>query len=182
MMAESLVPGDAPVSLNEVRSWLRLGSTVDDAVVAQLVRAATSICEAYIGRWLIVRAAEEWLPRGAGAATLGARPVVAVDAAVLLGANGEETVLDAGGYRAAIGRDGSGRITVHDWGDATMVRVAYRAGMAEGVNAVPEAIRQGIVRMAQYLHDARGGDGAAPPAAVAALWQPWRRVTLGGGQ
>ncbi len=48
-MTTSLLPGEAPVRLNEARGWLRLGSSIDDAVVAQLLRAATSICEAYIG-------------------------------------------------------------------------------------------------------------------------------------
>ena len=64
MMAESISPGDAPVSLNEARSWLRLGATVDDAVVAGLIRAATNICEAFIGQWLIVRGVEDRLPIG----------------------------------------------------------------------------------------------------------------------
>src|SRR3546814_3342888 len=54
--------------------------------------------------------------------------------------------------------------SVHDPGGAARVRVAYRAGMAEGANGVPEAIRQGIVRMTQHLHDARDGTGAGPPA------------------
>ena len=49
-MTESPVPGEAPVSLNEARGWLRLGATIDDAVVAGLVRAATNICEAFIGQ------------------------------------------------------------------------------------------------------------------------------------
>src|SRR3546814_4549704 len=62
MMAESLLPGEAPVSLNEARGWLRLGATIDDAVVAQLVRAATNICEAFIGQWLVVRDGEEVAP------------------------------------------------------------------------------------------------------------------------
>ena len=137
-MAESLLPGDAPVSLNEARGWLRLGATVDDAVVAGLVRAATNICEAFIGQWLIVRAVEERLPIGAGIVRLSARPVVGIDGVALIA--------------------------------------------ADGANGVPEAIRQGIVRMTQHLHDARDGAGAAPPAAIAALWQPWRRLTLGSGQ
>ena len=42
MMAESLLPGEAPVSLNEARGWLRLGATIDDAVIAGLVRAAAA--------------------------------------------------------------------------------------------------------------------------------------------
>ena len=181
-MAESLLPGEAPVSLNEARGWLRLGATIDDAVVAGLVRAATNICEAFIGQWLIVRAVEEYLPSGAGTVRLTARPVVGIDAVALIAADGSATPLAAGDYRVTTGRDGSARIAVEGANAADRLRVAYRAGIAEGANAVPEAIRQGIVRMTQHLHDARDNAGAAPPAAIAALWQPWRRLTLGGGQ
>ena len=34
---------------------------------------------------------------------------------------------------------------------------SYRAGIAAEANGIPEAIRQGIVRMTQHLHDARDG-------------------------
>jgi len=182
MMAESPMPGEAPVSLNEARGWLRLGATVDDAVVAGLVRAATNICEAFIGQWLIVRAAEEILPIGEGMVRLTGRPVVGIDSVALFASDGGETPLADGDYRAAIARDGSARVTIFRPGAAERLRIAYRAGIAEGANGIPEAIRQGIVRMTQHLHDARDGTGAAPPAAIAALWQPWRRLTLGGGQ
>ncbi len=180
-MAESPVPGEAAVSLNEARSWLRLGATVDDAVVAGLVRAATGICEAFVGQWLIVRAGEEVLPLAPGDAVQpGARPVVGIDAVDLLFPGGDEAVLGASDYLTAIGRDGTARVTIGDPRGAVRVRVGYRAGIADGANGIPEAIRQGILRMTQHLHDARDGAGAAPPAAIAALWHPWRRVTLGG--
>lgn len=181
-MAESPVPGDAPVSLNEARGWLRLGATIDDAVVAGLVRAATNICGAFIGHWLVIRAAEERLSIAAGGMRLHARPVVAIDAVVLLAAGGGETALDHDGYRLHRGRDGSARLMIDRPGDAAEVRITYRAGVAADANAIPEAIRQGIVRMVQHLHDARDGTSEAPPAMIAALWQPWRRIQLGGGQ
>lgn len=181
-MAESPVPGDAPVSLNEVRSWLRLGATIDDAVVAGLVRAATNICEAFIGQWLIIRAAEEVLPLKEGVVRLGARPVVGVDAVTLLLADGGEVAAGENDYRSPLGRDGTAQVMVDDPRGAARVRVVYRAGIADGANGIPEAIRQGIVRMTQHLNDARDDRSAAPPAAIAALWQPWRRLTLGGGR
>lgn len=175
-MTESLVPGEAAVSLNEARSWLRLGATIDDAVVAGLVRAATNVCEAFVGQWLIIRAGEDILPlTPGGVAQPGARPVVGVDAVALL-------LPGAGDYRTTIGRDGTAQVTIGDPRGAARVRVTYRAGIAGGANDIPEAIRQGIVRMTQHLHDARDGAGAGPPAAIAALWQPWRRLTLGGGR
>ena len=182
MMAESVIPGEAPVSLDEVRSWLRLGTTIDDAVVAGLVRAATSICEAFIGQWLIRRAGEEVLPRDERGLRLSARPVLAVDGVALIGADGAAVPLGTDAWRARISRDGTAHLFVPDWGSADRARIGYRAGLADGVNAVPEAIRQGIVRLVQHLHDARDGGGAAPPAAIAALWQPWRRVSLGGAR
>lgn len=128
------------------------------------------------------QAVEERLPIGAGTARLTARPVVAIDSAALLLPEGNETPLGAGDYCVAIGRDGGGQVTVQQPGAAERLRIVYRAGIAEGANGVPEAIRQGIVRMTQHLHDARDGSGAVPPAAIAALWQPWRRLTLGSGR
>lgn len=179
-MATSAEPGEAPVNLNEARGWLRLGATIDDAVVAQLVRAATNICEAFIGQWLIARAAEEIVPLDGGAIRLGARPVVAVDDVALLLPGGGALLLDEADYRVSIARDGTASVAIHESGEAAQARIGYRAGMAAGANGIPEAIRQGIVRMTQHLHEARDGGGAAPPAAIAALWQPWRRLTLGG--
>lgn len=189
MMTTIQWPGEAPVSLNEARGWLRMGAAgagADDAVVAQLIRAATNICEAFIGRWLIVRAGEEVAALRDGAARPSAqpaaRPVVAVDGVTLILPDGGETLLGEADYRVTIARDGTAHVAVHDARGARQARVAYRAGMAANANGIPEAIRQGIVRMVQHLHEARDGADGAPPAAVAALWQPWRRLTLGSGR
>jgi uncharacterized phiE125 gp8 family phage protein len=182
MMMTSLLPGEAPVGLNEARGWLRMGTTADDAVVAQLIRAATDLCEAFIGQWLIVRAGQEAAALRAGAARLSARPVTAVDGVTLILPDGAEIALGEAAYRVTIARDGTAHVAVHDAQGAGRARIAYRAGMAPNANAVPEAIRQGIVRMVQHLHEARGGAASAPPAAVVALWQPWRRLTLGSGR
>ncbi|WP_428628695.1 head-tail connector protein [Sphingopyxis sp.] len=181
-MTMSLVPGESPVSLTEARGWLRMGTAVDDAVVAQLLRAATSICEAFVGQWLVRRSGSETLPLDGGTVRLTVRPVVAVADVTLLAVDGGATVADSNGYRVAIASDGIGRLTINAPGDADRVRVTYRAGLAEDGAGVPEAIRQGIVRMTQHLYDARDGADAAPPAVIAALWQPWRTLSLGGGR
>lgn len=178
-MTASLLPGEAPVSLDEVRGWLRLGAATDDAVIAQLIRAATNVCEAFIGQWLIARTVVEIVPVRAGDVRLSARPVTAVDGVSLIAADGGEAALAPGDYRVTISRDGTARLVIAFPGDAAELRVTYRAGMGAGADDIPEAIRQGIVRMIQHLYDARDGGVAAPPAAVAALWQPWRRLTLG---
>ena len=59
------------------------------------------------------------------------------------------------------------------------IAVAYRAGLAADWPSLPEALRQGAVRLVAHLHAHRdAGDDAGPPAAVAALWRPYRRMRL----
>jgi uncharacterized phiE125 gp8 family phage protein len=93
-------------------------------------------------------------------------------------AAGAETPLPAGAYAVDIDAAGDGWVRVTGPGGAKRVRVAYRAGLAAEENGVPEPLRQGIVRLAAHLYGARD-QAAAPPAAVTALWRPWRRMRLG---
>jgi hypothetical protein len=50
--------------------------------------------------------------------------------------------------------------------------------MAIGQNTVHEAIRQGVLRLVAYLFTSRDGEGGEIPAAVTALWRPFRRLRL----
>jgi hypothetical protein len=45
-------------------------------------------------------------------------------------------------------------------------------------NGVPEPLRQGILRLITHLFATRDGTGGEPPAAVTALWRPYRRMRL----
>lgn len=46
-------------------------------------------------------------------------------------------------------------------------------------NAVPEPLRQGIVRLVAHLFSHRdAADAGPPPTAVAALWRPYRQMRL----
>ena len=182
-MVMNLVPGPSPVSLSEARAWLRMGGASDDAVVEPLLRAATGICEAFVGQWLVRRSGSETLRLRHGAAWLSVRPVVAVDDVRTMAADDSEMALAADDYRLSLAADGAGRLIVAPQHGAARVRVTYRAGMAVAGAAVPEAIRHGIVRMAQHLYEARDAkEQPPPPAAIAALWQPWRALRLGGGR
>lgn len=179
-MTMIVAPAEPPVSLGEARAWMRMGAAADDAMVDHMVRAATNICEAFIGSWLVTRTAEEAVMLADGAARLTARPVVAVDAVALLAPDGAALPIAPDAYSAAIARDGTAQVRIFDPRAGARARIRYRAGMGEAAAAIPEAIRHGILRMAQHMNAARDGEGAAPPAAVAALWQPWRRLILGG--
>jgi hypothetical protein len=58
------------------------------------------------------------------------------------------------------------------------VSVSGTAGVALSENDVPEPIRQGVLRLVASLFAARDGDGGDIPAAVTALWRPYRRARL----
>jgi len=181
-MIVAIEKGAAPVGVAEAKAWLRLGAGQDDAVVAGLIRSATDLCEAFTGQMLIVRTVTEEMPPSAGWSRLVKRPVVAVEAVARLTGD-DETLLAAAAWQHEIDRDGAARVRVEAAGEATRLRVTYRAGLAAEANGVPEAIRQGLARMIQHLHEGRSEARQelerAPPAIVAALWQPWRRMGLG---
>lgn len=171
--------GPAPVGVAEAKAWLRLGAGQDDAVVAGLIRGAADLCEAFTGQMLIMRTVTEEMPLACGWMWLAKRPVVAIETVTGLVAGGEDFALAADAWAGEIDRDGAGRLRIDAAGSAERVRVTYRAGLAADANGVPEAIRQGLIRTIQHLHGARDDATRQPPAIIAALWQPWRRVGLG---
>ena len=88
--------------------------------------------------------------------------------------------MPAGAYEIDIDAQGDGWVRVTD-AEARRVKATYRAGLAATWADVPEPLRQGVVRLAAHFYTGRdkGGD-AGPPAAVTALWRPWRRMPFGG--
>lgn len=174
-----------PVALAEVKAYLRVVTSDEDALIAGLARAAADMCEAFTGRALIDRAVAERLAASASWTRLGAAPVRAIEGVAALGADGSVTALAAGAFAIDIDAGGEGWVRVLDAGPSTgsgravLVRVSYRAGMAADPNGLPEALRHGILRLTAHLYTQRErGEDIEPPAAVTALWRPWRRLRL----
>jgi uncharacterized phiE125 gp8 family phage protein len=65
-------------------------------------------------------------------------------------------------------------------GTAARVAVRFTAGLAADWSGLPDGLRQGVLRLAaaQYRERETDGPPPGPPAAVAALWRPWRRMRL----
>jgi uncharacterized phiE125 gp8 family phage protein len=168
-----------PVALAEVKAFLRIGSGDEDALLAGLVRAAADTCEAFTGRALLIRGVEEMLPASRAWTRLGTAPVVAIEAVALVGADGAATPLAAPDYAIDIDAAGDGWIRLLLGIEPKRVRVSYHAGMAAHANGLPEALRHGIIRLAAHFYTHRDKpDAGGPPAAVTALWRPWRRLRL----
>ncbi len=170
--------GPTPVGVGEVKAYLRLTGDEEDAVIAGLIRTATALCEAFLGQWLVARDGRELVAARADWQRLGATPILAL----LAVETADGTPLPAAAWVSCIDASGDGWVRVIGPvpGGAPAVTVRLRAGLAADWNGIPEPLRQGIVRLATHLFTHRdAADAGPPPAVVAALWRPWRRLRLG---
>lgn len=179
MMRTIVTPPVIPAAaVDELKAWLAIGNNEEDDALAGLLRASLDMCEAFTGRLPISCLCEEMHELRGGWHTLRAGPVLSVEAIDSVAQDGARAVLAPGDYRAEIGADGTGRFRIFR-GMAGRVAVRFTAGIAEDWEAMPPALRHGIVRCAAHFHRMRDeGESETPPAAIAALWRSWRRVRL----
>lgn len=176
MLAEDLA---APaVSLTEAQAYVRVETGEEEAVLAGLVRTASAMCEQFTGRVLLARGFTETLAGCGEWRRLSPTPVRSIDVVETIAEDGSATVLAAGSYAVDIDSAGDGWVRMMPGLGTARLRVSGQAGMAADSNNVPEPIRQGIVRLTAHLFNARDGGGGDPPAAVTALWRPYRRMRL----
>jgi len=167
------------VTMDEARNQLRLANGADDAVLAALLSSATAICEDFTGCALVSRPLRETLGMTGQWQRLPQSPVTAITLVEGIPAEGPAFPLPVASYAIDIDPNGDGWVRVSQPGAAGRVRVSYMAGAAADASSVPDGLRQGIIMLAAHLHRER--DRAVPldpPAAVAALWRPWRRMRL----
>ncbi|WP_448582477.1 head-tail connector protein [Thermaurantiacus sp.] len=166
------------VPILELRTYLRIETDAEDAVLAGLGRAATSLVEAWTGRLLIERVATEIFPDGALLLRLSASPVRDVTEVARLVAGAAALPLPAGEWTLLRHRDDAADIQLARAVEE-QVAVTYRAGMAADWNGLPDALRLAVMRAAGHLHANRdGANDAGLPAAVCQLLAPWRRLRL----
>jgi uncharacterized phiE125 gp8 family phage protein len=170
----------SPSALAELKQWLGITTTQDDTPLGNLLRAALETCEAFTGVVPIEAACEEILPLSSDWQKLVTRPVQAITAVQAIPATGARSDLASSAYAIDLDTDGGGRVMVTAPGNAARLAVRFTAGLAASWEALPEGLRHGILRLAAHQHRERetSGAGPIPPAAVAALWRPWRRMRL----
>lgn len=170
----------APAALAELKDWLGITVPADDAQLAALLRMGLDLCEDFTGTMPLQQVCEEVLPATGEWTRLTTRPVQAITSVQGVPAEGPRFALPAGDYRIELDADGGGRVGTLHPGIAGRVAVRFNAGLAADWSALPEALRHGVLRLAAHQYRLREGEDqtALPPAAVAALWRPWRRLRL----
>jgi uncharacterized phiE125 gp8 family phage protein len=169
-----------PSALAELKQWLGISTTHDDALMGVLLRAALDMCEAFTGLMPLEAMCEEITAARGGWLPLVTRPVQAITGVAAISRTGARTDLAPGDYEIDLEADGTGRVRLLGGGNAANIAVHFIAGLAPGWSDLPEPLRHGIMRLAAHQHRERdnASDRPHPPAAVAALWQPWRRMRL----
>lgn len=196
------------VTMSEAQAYVRIETGEEEALLAGLIRTASAFCEAFLNQVVIARPFTVMVPPTAQWERLSIAPVRSISDVSSLDASGTATPLPANSYQLDVDSVGDGWVRVVqlqyllgafpmpdagwmgelDPADGSLiaaqsagawrVQVSGIAGLASDENDVPEPIRQGVLRLVAHLFTARDGNDAEPPAAVTALWRPYRRIRL----
>ena len=181
MQRAIVTPADmAGAALIELKSWLAITTTRDDAGLLTLLQAALDMCEAFTGLMPLATECQEVLAPSGTWQALRTRPVQAIRRVARRDAAGNWRDLPAGDYAIDLLADGGGRVRLLATAGDAPLRVSFSAGLAGEWASLPATLRHGIVRLAADQFEQRGASAVrpAPPACVVALWQPWRRMRL----
>ena len=187
-------PAGPPVGLDEVKAALRLddGQTLEDALIAGLVRTAAGSCEAFTGRALVTQTwtlfRDAW-PRQPARAPLAEGLHLGIEAAVparflmlpkpplqvvvhvkTFDDNDAETLWPAADYFVDTASE-PGRLVARGGRNfpvpvraANGLEVRFTAGYGADPADVPEALRQGLLQMVVFSFENRGD---TPPETAA---------------
>ncbi len=179
MMIES-TPPELPVNaLNELKDHLRITLSHEDAKLYSLIRASLEICANFIGTQPLLCQFNEQFPIQNDWRYLSKSPVVMIESVQGLSAMGEVINLPVQDYAIDINAQLKGRVLIHDAHNIQHIKVSYSAGLSENWDMLPDQLRSGIIRLAAHIYSNRNLDESVqPPVAIAALWQPYRRMRL----
>lgn len=166
------------VTMSEAQAYVRIETGEEEAVLAGLIRTASSLCEAFINQVVIARAFDADIGASGAWERLPLTPVQTISQVAAIDEEGTATPLASGAYSIDIDSSGDGWVRLIQSIGTSRLRASGAAGMAADENGVPEAIRQGVLRLVAHLFTVRDGDGGDVPAAVTALWRPYRRMRL----
>ncbi len=180
MQRTVVVPADlGEHALEELKSWLGISRPTEEHVLTDLLHASTELCEAFIGQVPLEQTIEERLLPHAGSQRLLSCPVREVFAPDALSFANVRERLDDAAFEYSISAQGIAVLHLRRAINATSVIARARVGIAPTWNELPAPLKQGIIRLAAYQYrDRDDADSSAPPSSVAALWRPWRRLSL----
>jgi uncharacterized phiE125 gp8 family phage protein len=181
-----MIEGEAlvlpPEAAGAAKGFLRVERSDEDGLIGSLTEAAAELCELFTGQALLARGFVETIPASRAWQRLGRSPVRAILSVEGLAAEGAAVPMASSLYAIDIDAHGDGWVRLTGPVETRRIRVGYEAGVASAWADLPAALRHGILRLAAHFYTVRAAEGARDPepvpAAVAALWRPYRRLRL----
>lgn len=167
-------PSIEPVTLSEVKAYLRIDHSDDDNFLSGLIEAARDAAEVYLRRSLIT---QTWvltyddnvpfhvdLPHG---------PVQSVTNVVAEAEDASQTTVNAQAY-TLLAND---TLRVEGYVSSPKVHITYVTGYGDTANTVPAAIRQGIIHHVGMIIERRE-DLTDLPGGILGLYAPYRKTGI----
>lgn len=175
---------ELPVSVAEVKDFLKITSADEDALLTTYVRAAVAACEAYTERKLL---SQQWRVTmndwGDGDVTLPLSPIRSLDKIEVWQDGAFVTLdltyvqLDLTSYEARLIR-GQG----YDWPDPARdvagIQISLTVGMGTYAADLPADMRHGLLLWVAAAYDFQEDGADSGRAEAEKLWRPYRRMVL----
>ncbi len=167
-------PVEEPVTEKQVKAALNLApaQTAHNDKISRLIKGARQAVEMELCRKLITQTVKQVacdFPEGDGLLTLEVGPVISVESIAYRDADSADQVLTSTSYRAGLVATPA-RIQMkagNPWpetdGELEAVAVTFVAGYGDSADAVPEPIKEAIIRLVDH-NFYRTGVADAPPA------------------
>lgn len=177
-------PALDPVTLTEAKAFLQLDSTFEDALVGDLIKAATEAVEQATGKALIERTLQQsvmaWPERGIFA--LQASPLMQLIQLQSRDAAGVLSVVDPADYYVDQASARiialSGFIPPAFSQPSEAILVDFIAGYGNAGSDVPAALRTALLLIVRALYEHRGATTGPLPLRAQALMAPFAKVRL----
>jgi uncharacterized phiE125 gp8 family phage protein len=167
-----LQPALEPVSLAEVKLFLRIEHDAEDALLTTMIRAAREAAEAILNTSFIHQQ-WEWVVETlkCRTLTLPMAPVVSVSEVASRDASGIWTVIAPSDYALA----GVSVTLGNGISDNVALRVRYQAGISASAFDVPAVIKHALLEHITHLYETRGLDDVTD---ISSIYSRLREVRL----
>ena len=167
-----VAPSTEPLTLAEVKLFLRIDGDAEDALLNTLTTVAREMAEKYLAKMLIT---QSWQMKQAYVAgqniPLSPSPVQSISE-VTIEFNGQQSTLDSSEYELAIGDVLALKTQIQ--ADTLSVTMVSGYGAAEDI---PGPIRQGVLHCISYLYHHREETASLCPEAKN-LWDVYCEVRI----
>lgn len=176
-----VIPAELAVeALDELKSWLAISTPGDNGPLTALLRSSLEMFESFTGQIPLECTCKEVISASGAWQAISTQPVQAIIEMEGQYGNGQTFGIPTSDYDIELDAGGGAHVRIRNTGIAQRIAVFFVAGIAPDWASLPDAVRHGVIRLAAHNYRQRDedADGPVPPASIAALWRPWRRMRL----